>query len=170
MFGESYLGHIVEERDVVSAHTQNLYVTQRRVCSRAWCHVTSRDAADKIFFYTIIKRLFCTGIFTETCKACSKTLKNVNINLPDRNSKHSPEETILGFIPCLPESAASRHQHPPTQRIRFPSLKVIFRSNSLYFSVDPLPFVSAKGGNIIEFEVKISAGDRVEVSGASRGG
>uniref|UniRef100_A0A8C4NBB6 non-specific serine/threonine protein kinase n=1 Tax=Eptatretus burgeri TaxID=7764 RepID=A0A8C4NBB6_EPTBU len=61
-------------------------------------------------------------IFTETCKACSKTLKNVNINLPDPNSKHPLEETIPGFIPCLPESAVSRHPHPPTQRIRCISL------------------------------------------------
>ena len=134
------------------AHAKPLRDSTTRLFSR----VVSRDEpwrGGRNIFYTIIKRLFCTGIFTETCKACSKTLKNVNLNLPDPNSKHSLEETILGFIPCLPESAASRHQHPPTQRIRCISLiKGEFQVEFALFQCRST-LCSAKCGNIIEFEV-----------------
>ena len=120
---------------MTSAHTRKTFMCLNDACAHAkplrdstarlFSHVVSRDEpwrGGRNIFYTIIKRLFCTGIFTETCKECFKTLKNVNINLPDPNSQHSLEETILGFIPCLPECAASRHPHPPTQRIRCISL------------------------------------------------
>ena len=98
-------------RDDVNVHTQKRYVTQRGV---TWRVVTRRTK----YFYTILKRLFCTGIFTETRKACSKTLKNVNVILPDPNSKLSLEETILGFSPA-PVRIRGIHNHP-THSMHFP--------------------------------------------------
>ena len=100
------------ERDDVSAHTQNLYVTQRRICSSALRHVTSRDVAGEIF-YTILKRLPYTGILTETCRACPKTPKDANIDHTDPNNKWSLKETVLGSpVPARTHGISGTHIHP----------------------------------------------------------
>ena len=86
----------------------------------------------------------------------------------DPNNKQSLKGIIHGLLPCLLGPAASP---APTTTLRTRCISLIKSEFQIEFALFQCRSIlwSMKGGNRIEFECKINAGNRVKVAGEPRG-